>query len=51
MRWFSSAGIEVTHHDAEHLPGHSGLALRHLNGVPELAGFVGQIVVGARHGG
>jgi len=46
-----SAGIEIAHHDVEHLPGQPGLALGHMRAGEELAGLVGQIVVGARHGG
>ena len=41
----SSAGIEIAHHDAEHLSGQPGLALGDMH-----AGLIGQIVVGARHG-
>jgi hypothetical protein len=51
MRGFSPAGIEIAHHDAEHLSGHSGLALGDVNAGAQFAGFVGEIVVGARHGG
>src|SRR5262245_55827596 len=45
------AGIEIAHDDAEHLSRHSGLALGDLHAGAELAGLVGQIVVGARFGG
>jgi hypothetical protein len=46
-----SAGIEIAHDDAEHLPSQPGLALGHLHPGTELAGLIGQIVIGACHGG
>ena len=46
-----SAGVKVAHDDAEHLAGQPGVALGHVNTAAELAGFIGQVAVGACNSG
>src|SRR6266550_8284447 len=46
----SSAGIEISHDDAEHLAGEAGLALGYSHAGAQLAVGIGQIAVRPRYG-
>ena len=46
-----SARIEIAHHDAQHLARQTGFALGDVDAAAELAGLIGQVVVGTRNGG